>query len=155
LSYGYKRAKLSWYTIDPIFYAQRPSDISVDDISYNRTRRIFSGELFPNTQIAEGQNQVINTLDLTYFPTERGPYNYNPAANGTNTLPDPASNFGGITRSLNSTNFEQGNVEYIQFWMLDPFVDENLTPRSLQYRKAIFQSGFYFRRHPQRRTQAV
>lgn len=131
LSYGYKRAKLSWYTIDPIFYAQRPSDISVDDISYNRTRRIFSGELFPNTQIAEGQNQVINTLDLTYYPTERGPYNYNPAANGTNTLPDPAGNFGGITRSLNSTNFEQGNVEYIQFWMLDPFVDENLTPTQL------------------------
>jgi cell surface protein SprA len=77
----------------------------------------------------KGQNQVINTLDLTY-PTERGPYNYNPAANGTNTLPDPAGNFGGITRSLNSTNFEQGNVEYIQFWMLDPFVDENLTPRN-------------------------
>jgi hypothetical protein len=25
-------------------------------------------------------------------------------------------------RSINSTNFEQGNVEYIQFWVQDPYV---------------------------------
>src|SRR5690606_15409103 len=34
LEAGYKRAKLSWYTIDPIFYtSQRPSGISADDLS--------------------------------------------------------------------------------------------------------------------------
>ena len=119
--YGYKRAKLNWYSIDPIFYTQRPSGISVDEISYNKTRRIYSEELFPNTQIAVGQSTVINTLDLSYYPSERGPYNNNPAAAGTNTLPNPKDNFGGITRSLNSTNFEQGNVEYIQFWIIDPY----------------------------------
>ena len=117
LTYGYKRAKLSWYTIDPVFYVQRPSGISNDDISLNATRRIYSEELYPLTDIAQGQTQVISTLDLTYFPSERGPYNNNSSFNL-----NPKENFGGIMRSLTSTNFEQGNVEYIQFWVLDPYV---------------------------------
>jgi len=121
LSYGFKRARLAWYSIDPIFYTQRPSGISEDDLSLNATRRILSQELFPNTVIAQGQTQVVNTLDLTYFPNERGPYNFNTATAPDNTLPNPADNFGGIVRALNSTNFEQSNVEYIQFWMLDPY----------------------------------
>jgi cell surface protein SprA len=70
LDYGFKRAKLAWYTIDPIFYAQRPSGISDDDLSLNSTRRIYSQELYPATTIAAGQTQVVNTLDLTYFPKE-------------------------------------------------------------------------------------
>ncbi|SFD06240.1 T9SS outer membrane translocon Sov/SprA [Flavobacterium phragmitis] len=118
LRYGYKRAKLSWYTIDPVFYASKPSGISNDDLSLNSTRRVYSRELYPNTDIAQGQIQVINTLDLTYYPSERGPYNNNPDFATTN----PSGNFGGIMRALNSTNFEQGNVEYIQFWVLDPYV---------------------------------
>ncbi|TDO77969.1 cell surface protein SprA [Flavobacterium chryseum] len=118
LRYGYKRSKLSWYTIDPVFYSSKPSGISNDDLSLNTTRRVYSKELYPNTDIAQGQIQVINTLDLSYYPSERGPYNNNPSFNT-----DPVtSNFGGIMRSLNSTNFEQGNVEYIQFWVLDPYV---------------------------------
>lgn len=118
LEYGYKRAKLSWYTIDPVFYASRPAGISNDDLSLNSTRRVYSRELYPNTDIAQGQIQVINTLDLTYYPSDRGPYNNNPNFATSN----PSSNFGGIMRALNSTNFEQGNVEYIQFWVLDPYV---------------------------------
>jgi cell surface protein SprA len=38
----------------------------------------------------------------------------------------PRENYGGIMRSLNSTNFEQGN-EYIQLWILDPFVGNGKT----------------------------
>ncbi|PWA06809.1 T9SS outer membrane translocon Sov/SprA [Flavobacterium psychrotolerans] len=125
LKYGSKRAKLNWYSIDPIFYSQRPSGISTDDLSLNKTRRIYSQELYPATDIAIGQSQVVNTLDLTYYPKERGPYNNNSLAAGTNILPNPKDNFGGITRSLNSTNFEQGNVEYIQFWVLDPYGSGN------------------------------
>ena len=121
--YGHKRAKLAWYSIDPIFYTQRPSGISEDDLSLNSTRRIYSQELFPLTDIAQGQSQVINTLDLSYFPKERGPYNFNPVAATTNELPNPENNFGGIMRAINSTNFQQSNVEYIQFWMLDPYYD--------------------------------
>jgi cell surface protein SprA len=125
LSYGFNRAKLAWYSIDPIFYTQRPTGISNDDLSLNKTRRIFSRELYPLTDIAQGQTQVINTLDLTYFPSERGPYN-----NNANAGANPTTNFGGIMRSLNSTNFEQGNVEYIQFWVLDPYVGNGQAPQS-------------------------
>ncbi|KAF2509937.1 cell surface protein SprA [Flavobacterium zhairuonense] len=124
LDYGFKRAKLAWYTIDPVFYSSKPSGISNDDLSLNTTRRIYSKELYPNTDIAQGQIQVINTLDLTYFPSDRGPYNNDPNF-GTN---NPSSNFGGIMRALNSTNFEQGNVEYIQFWVLDPYVGNGQAP---------------------------
>ena len=122
LSYGFKRAKLSWYTIDPIFYTQTPSGVSKDDLSLNSTRRVFNEELYPLTNIAQGQSQVINTLDLSYYPSDRGPYN-----NGLNVSANPKDNFGGIMRSLNSTNFEQGNVEYIQFWALDPYVGKGVT----------------------------
>ncbi len=119
----YKRAKLSWYSIDPSIYVQTPGDISTDDLSLNNTRRIFSNELFPNTDIAIGQSQVINTLDLSYYPNERGPYNYNEEALSSSGFTDPKKNFGGIMRAINSTNFEQSNVEYIQFWVLDPYYD--------------------------------
>ncbi len=125
LSYGSKRAKLSWYTIDPVFYTTKPSGISNEDLSLNSTRRIFSQELYPLTDIPQGQSQVVNTLDLTYYPTQRGPYN-----NASNVSTNAKDNFGGIMRSLNSTNFEQGNVEYIQFWVLDPYVGAGEIPKT-------------------------
>lgn len=123
LAYGFKRSKLSWYSIDPTFYVQRPSGVSEDDLKLYSTRRIYSRELYPETDIAVGQQTVINTLDLTYFPQERGPYNFNPVAAPSNgfTPTEAVENFGGIMRAINSTNFEQSNVEYIQFWMLDPY----------------------------------
>ena len=125
LSYGFKRAKLAWYTIDPVFYTQKPSGITNEDLSFNTTRRIYSEELYPLTDIAQGQSQVVNTLDLSYYPSDRGPYN-----NNSSFSSNPATNFGGIMRSLNSTNFEQGNVEYIQFWVLDPYVGSGEIPQS-------------------------
>lgn len=123
LNYGYRRAKLSWYTIDPVFYTETPSGIDNNDLSSNKTRRIFSQELFPNVDIAQGQTNVISTLDLSYYPQERGPYNYNPLASSTNGFSpiDAPNNWGGIMRAINTTNFEQANVEYIQFWVMDPY----------------------------------
>ncbi|MFT7334714.1 MAG: cell surface protein SprA [Porticoccaceae bacterium] len=125
LSYGFKRAKLAWYSIDPVFYTQKPAGISNNDLSFNSTRRIYSEELYPLTDIAQGQSQVINTLDLSYYPSDRGPYN-----NSANFNAKAADNFGGIMRSLNSTNFEQSNVEYIQFWVLDPYEGIGKIPQS-------------------------
>ena len=122
LDYNDKRAKLSWYTIDPTFYTETQSGISQEDLEWNKTRRIYNSELYPALEVAQGQSEVINTLDLTYYPQERGPYNFNDNS-VNNILPNPSANFGGITRALNSTNFEQANVEYIQFWLLDPYFD--------------------------------
>lgn len=122
LDYGFKRAKLSWYSIDPVFYASKPSGITNDDLSTNATRRVYSEELYPLTDIAQGQSLVVSTLDLSYYPKERGPYN-----NNLNVGDTPNENFGGIVRSLSSTNFEQSNVEYIQFWVMDPYVGAGKT----------------------------
>jgi len=99
---------------------QRPSDVSESDISRPQTRRIFSEEIFPNRQIPQNQTRGLRTLDLHYRPTERGPYNYDPNLAGSNSS-TPAANFGGITRALTTTNFEQSNIEFIEFWLLNPY----------------------------------
>ena len=121
LSYGYKRAKLSWYTIDPVFYTnQRPDGVSDNDMSRYDSRRVYINELYPNTNVAAGETTVVSTLDMTYYPKERGPYNFNPLATN-NIMPNPQQSFGGIMRSISTTNFEQSNVEYLQFWVMDPY----------------------------------
>ncbi|WP_286827675.1 cell surface protein SprA, partial [Maribacter sp. UBA4516] len=117
---GYNRAKLSWYTIDPIFYTtQRPSTVSDDDISTNATRRVYIDEVFPETDVAQGQTQVQSTLDMVYYPSVKGPYNNNPDFENE----APTEKWGGMMRSLSSTDFEQSNVEFVQFWVMDPYVD--------------------------------
>ncbi|HET8810047.1 MAG TPA: cell surface protein SprA [Flavobacteriaceae bacterium] len=127
LSINDYRAEMAWYTIDPIFYSnQRPNGVSDEDLSSYATRRVFVNEIFPNTDIAQGQTQAIYTLDLAYSPSQRGPYNYNQMATGTGTLPNPEDNFGGIVREMTTTNFERANVEFVEFWIMDPFIyDEN------------------------------
>lgn len=120
LENGFGRAKMAWYSIDPIFYTnQRPSDISDDDISKNETRRVFIDEVFPETDQAQGQTRVQTTLDLVYYPNAKGPYNNSPDF----TTQQASEKWGGMMRSLSSTNFEQANVEFVQFWVLDPYVD--------------------------------
>ncbi len=117
---GYGRAKMAWYTIDPIFYTnQRPAEINDSDISTNPTRRIYIDEVFPQTDIAQGQTTVQGTLDLAYYPSSKGPYNNN----DNFAALAPENKWAGIMRSLSSTNFEQANVEFMQFWVLDPYVD--------------------------------
>ena len=119
LQNGYFRSKLNWYTIDPIFYtSQQPDGINDDDLSSPYTHRYFINDLFP-IDLVQGQNALLNTLDLAYFPGQRGPYNFNP---NLSTLPSEQT-WGGITRQLTTNDFEQSNVEYIEFWLLDPFID--------------------------------
>jgi cell surface protein SprA len=123
LSINDYRAKLNWYTIDPIFYSsQRPADVTDQDLSQYYSRRVLVNEIFPNVDIVPGQIQTLFPLDLVYRPSERGMYNYNPAASNDNILPNPEQNFGGIMRGLQTTDFEQSNVEFVEFWVMDPFI---------------------------------
>ncbi|MFD2588459.1 cell surface protein SprA [Croceitalea marina] len=123
---GYGRAKMAWYTIDPIFYTnQRPAGVTDNDISLNPTRRVFIDEVFPQVNIAQGQTTVQGTLDIAYYPNQKGPYNANPSFE----TEQPNEKWGGLMRSLSSTNFEQSNVEFVQFWVLDPYVD-GITPNT-------------------------
>ncbi|WP_027125685.1 cell surface protein SprA [Gelidibacter mesophilus] len=122
---GFNRALLNWYTIDPIFYSnQRPSGITDNDVSDLYTRRVFIDEVFPQRDLVQGQNTYIPTLDLTFYPAERGPYNFQTQnIDLPNTLTRPQESWAGITRPITSTDFEQANVEYIEFWVQDPFLD--------------------------------
>ncbi len=120
---GFDRALLNWYTIDPIFYSsQRPTGISDNDMSNLYSRRIFIDEIFPQQDIVQGQPTIIPSLDLAYYPEERGPYNFDPDA-ADDVLDNPIDSWGGITRQLTSTDFEQANVEYVEFWLQDPYLD--------------------------------
>ena len=131
LAYGFNRAKLAWYRIDDIFYSSNsPSNITVDDKSYPYSRRITEQEVFPNKELAAGQATNIYELNLAYYPSERGPYNYDVAqssysagANSDGTLKNPASRWGGIMRKLDYTDFETQNIETIEFWVMDPFIE--------------------------------
>ncbi|MDO7173434.1 cell surface protein SprA [Mariniflexile sp. AS56] len=134
---GYGRGMLNWYNIDPIFYtSQRPNGISDNDVSSLYTSRVFIKELFPDRDLVQGQNTVLNTLDLAYYPTERGPYNFDPATTN-DVISNPASSWAGITRQLTSTDFEQQNVEYIEFWLQDPFQENTSNPGG----KLVFNLG--------------
>ncbi len=136
LSYGKNRARFAWYIIDPtIFYdirgTYRPKNITKDEISKNSTRQVLETEVFPNKDIPNGTPTNIPVLNLAFYPSDRGEYNYDVApgnysaglkANGE--LADPQSRWGGVMRSLETTDFEAANIQYIEFWMMDPFTED-------------------------------
>jgi cell surface protein SprA len=128
LQAGYKRANLSWYQIDPVFYQGgnlTPQHIVQNPamLSDSRMRLVSQKDIFPNLQIQYGTIPNIFPLDLAFYPKERGMYNYDT----TNTYDsdglfnNPEARWGGIMRSLSTNDFETANIEFIQFWMLDPF----------------------------------
>ena len=130
-SYNYKRARLAWYTIDPIFYGagDTPENIDADALSRAETRQVNFDELFPNQELDITQQSLIRTLDLAYFPNERGPYNFEGPTDISNpeTLENPQDRWAGIMRPLTTNNFEQANVEYIQFWVMDPYTNYSIS----------------------------
>ena len=126
LGAGYRRAQMSWYVIDPLFFRNNnltPANIanSSEIRSDNRMREVLEQEVFPNRQLAAGTPTNIPVLDISYFPSERGPYNYNPNLDSDGNLPNPENNWAGITRRITTTDFEASNIETIQFWVMDPF----------------------------------
>jgi cell surface protein SprA len=142
LEYGFNRALLSWYIIDPLFLRSSsltPSHIRNDkDMQSNHlVREVFEKEIFPAKESVVGEPTNISVLDLAFYPNEKGPYNYDtgtsPIASGVNpdgTLRNPASRWGGIMRAIENSDFETANIEFIEFWMMDPFVNDSLNTNS-------------------------
>lgn len=133
-AYGFNRALLAWYVIDPLFYRNNnltPRHIrdDVEQLSDHRVREVLETEIFPYKENQHGFPLNIPVLNLAYYPKERGPYNFDtyPTAisagiNSDGTLRDPASRWAGIMRSIETPDFEETNVEYIEFWLMDPFI---------------------------------
>ena len=134
LRYGYNRSLLAWYTIDGIFTqnsSQTPGHIrsDLDQLSNHYVRAVREKEIFPDRDQAYNQTGWLSIMNLAFYPKERGPYNYDWSGMNTDgTLSNPQKRWGGIMRKIESgyTNFESNNVEYIEFWMMDPFVYDTL-----------------------------
>lgn len=130
VSYGKNRALLSWYYIDRMFTQRHsslvPGYISADlkQLSNPYVREVTSTEIFPDRELGYGESNIIQTLNLSFYPSERGPYNLDAENIDDNgSLLNPEKRWGGIMRKMDNTNFEQANIEYVQFWLMSPFLD--------------------------------
>lgn len=126
--YGYNRALLAWYYIDPLFTRRSssltPSHIKNDleQLSDPDVREVYKSELFPNKSVNMQESNTLSVLNLAFYPDERGPYNLDPSLDQNGRLLNPEKRWGGMMRKLETTDFETANIEYIEFWLLDPFI---------------------------------
>ena len=141
IEYGKNRALLAWYAVDPLLNSETrrtPSNLrgNLEEQSNHYTRRVNEREIFPNRDINPMGYSTLTLLNLSYYPTQRGPYNLDvDGMNPDGTLADPAKRWGGIMRKVDYSDFETSNIEYIEFWMLDPFVypDKNMKGGDLYF----------------------
>jgi len=131
VDYGKNRSLLSWYYIDRLFTQRNSSYVpgyiknDLDQLSNPYVREIPYTEVFPGRELNYGEASTIQTLNLSFYPNERGPYNLDAEnIDPSGNLLNPEKRWGGIMRKIDNTDFVTNNVEYIKFWMLDPFLDE-------------------------------
>ena len=135
LRYGERRARLAWFTIDPLFTRERSaytpayirSDLSL--VSRHLVRDIPTAELYPNREVNASLPSYIPTFSLSFYPEELGPYNLNAASlTADGKISDARGSWAGIMRKIDQTDFEAANVEYVEFWLMDPYADEGTPP---------------------------
>ena len=128
VKYGYNRARLAWYNIDPLFTRRSssltPSHIKsdIEQLSNHYAREVYIREVYPNRDTNSGESNTLDILNLAYYPTERGPYNLDTDVDVNGHLNDPKKRWGGMMRKVDMSDFEASNIQYIEFWMLDPFI---------------------------------
>lgn len=127
IRYGFNRARLAWYNIDPLFTRRSssltPGYIKTDlkQLSDPRVREVYMSDFYPNKSISYKDAATLSVLNLAYYPNERGPYNLDPQLDRDGRLLHPTQRWGGMMRRLETSDFEAANIEYIEFWMMDPF----------------------------------
>lgn len=117
---GNGRGLISWYNIDPRFFGvggQAPNGINAEALSNHASRRVQMSELYNNRDFVAGEQLFANTFDVTYYPKDRGPYNVNKFAEV------PNQRWAGLMRPITVSNFTNSNIEYVEFWMMDPYAD--------------------------------
>ena len=138
---GFNRSLLAWYYIDPLFTrtssSLTPGHIKSDleQLSNHYVREVYVNELFPNRNQSDynGATSTLSVLNLAYYPQERGPYNFNPNLDVNGHVMNPGQGWGGMMRKLDTSDFEAANIEYIEFWMLDPFIYSSRTGEASKY----------------------
>ena len=131
IDYGKNRALFAWYYIDGLFTrknsSMRPSYMTDDDLSNHYMRAVDYTELFPKKDLTYNENSSLYVLNLAYYPNERGPYNLDATnINTDGSLMNPEKRWGGMMRKIDQSDFEVANVEYIEFWMMDPFINNEM-----------------------------
>lgn len=130
VDYGKNRALLAWNYIDRMWTQKNSSMLpgylrnDLKQLSNPYVREVTVDEIYPGRDVIYGESNYVQTLNLSFYPKERGPYNLdsdNIDSNGELLFPE--KRWGGIMRKMDNTNFESSNVEYLQFWLLDPFLD--------------------------------
>lgn len=150
--YGFNRAKFSWFVVDPIFFEKsNPIPVSVDEKNNHYTRQVREQEVFPNREKDNNVEIPLAVLNMVFDPRIRGPYNYetfgtsySAGLNPDGTLKDPASRWGGIMRRIETPDFEATNVEYVEFWIMDPFIDPDETNQSNGPQEPLKDGGYLY-----------
>ena len=136
LACGFNRAHLAWYIIDPFMQRSTAPNylIAENKLDDHRIREVSQLEMYPERQIPTGQPTNIPTLDLAYYPSERGSYNYetlptvySAGVDNTGLLKSPQTRWGGITTPITTSDFQNANIGYIQFWVMDPFAMDTIS----------------------------
>lgn len=130
LSYGMNRARLAWYNLDPCLVDLKqgcmPPHLKTDtaQLSDHYIRLVQQQDVFPLRSYTALQGNL-STFDLAYYPTERGPYNFDSTnINSDGILLNPRKRWAGIMRPIEFSDFETANVEFIEFWVMDPFIEK-------------------------------
>ena len=141
LASGYNRSLMAWYNIDPLF-TRRSSSLTpahikgdLNQLSNHYVREVYARELFPNRNqnSYSGSLSTLPILNIAYYPNERGPYNFTTDLNSDGTLKQPERRWAGMMRRLDTSDFETANIEYVEFWMLDPFLYSNKQANASDY----------------------
>ena len=141
LTSGFRRSQMAWYTIDPLFTRRSssltPAHIKSDlaQLSNHYVREIYVRELYPNRDQSSysGATATLPILNIAYYPNERGPYNFSTNVDNNGQLLNPTTHWGGMMRKLDTNDFEQANIEYLEFWLMDPFIYSNEQSNANEY----------------------
>jgi cell surface protein SprA len=128
--YGKNRARIAWYNLDPCLVDPRqncmPNHLKTDtaQLSNPYLSLVQQQDVFPLRSYTALQGNL-STFDVAYYPMHRGPYNFDATnINADGTLLTPEKRWGGIMRPIDFSDFETSNVEFIEFWMMDPFLNK-------------------------------
>lgn len=164
LRYGYNRGKLAWYMLEPTLLDNTAGlpDYVKNDPDQHYIRLVQLRDIFPQQNINNALQSGLSTLDLGFYPQERGPYNYDTSGvDAKGRLLNPRTRWGGIQRSIEYSDLEQSNVEFIEFWLLDPFINKtsstggslyinlgNVSEDVLKDSRKFFENGIPYPKNP-------
>jgi cell surface protein SprA len=147
INYGKNRAKIAWYQIEPTLQqykgSNNPLSNNAIELSDPRVRQVYQREIFPSRTTGFGES-LLTTFDLAYYPTDKGPYNYDDGPGPNSSGVNPKTRWGGLMRSIDQPDFETANIEFIEFWLQDPFIDfpaKNLVQSNSTGGKLYFNLG--------------